>query len=101
MDGGEVYLVNCHISEYKNASMFGHDPLRKRKLLLHRAEVRKLERRIDEKGFTVVPIRVFFNKRGFAKIELGIGRGKHHGDKRQVVKARDTEREMRREISRY
>ncbi len=101
IDGGEVFLINCHISEYKNASYFGHEPLRKRKLLLHRAEIRKLERKVELKGFTLVPLRVYFNARGIAKVELGVGRGKQLHDKRQSVKTRDTEREMRREMSKY
>ena len=101
VEDGQVYLLNCHIAEYKNAAAFGHDPIRKRKLLLHRSEIRKLEKRTDEKGMTVVPIRVFFNERGIVKVELGIGRGKQQRDKREAVKVRDTEREMRREISRY
>jgi len=101
IDGDEVFLVNCNISEYRNAVAFGHNPVRKRKLLLHRSEIRKLARRIDEKGLTVVPIRVFFNDRGIAKLELGIGRGKQSHDKRQAKKARDSDRELRREVSRY
>lgn len=101
VEDGEVYLLNCHIGEYRNAGTFGHEPLRKRKLLLHRAEIRKLEVRIQEKGLTVIPLRVFFSPRGFAKIELGIGRGKQTHDKRHAVKERETEREIRRELSRY
>lgn len=100
-DGGELFLVNCNISEYRNAATFGHNPVRKRKLLLHRAELRKLERRIEEKGMTAVPIRFFFNERGFAKVELGIGRGKQSHDKRQALKERDSDREVRREMSKY
>jgi SsrA-binding protein len=100
VDGKEVFLVNCHISEYKNAS-FGHEPLRKRKLLLHRKEIRKLEKRVGEKGLTLVPLRVFFNARGYAKVEIGIGRGKQQRDKRQAMKTRDTEREIRRQMSKY
>jgi len=98
---GEVFLIGSHISEYKNASHFGHEPKRKRKLLLHRAEIRKLQRRVDEKGLTLIPLRVFFNKRGFAKVDLGICRGKQRHDKRQALKSRDSEREVRREISKY
>ena len=100
VDGKEVFLVNCHISEYKNAS-FGHEPLRKRKLLLHRKEIRKLQKRVAEKGLTLVPLRVFFNARGYAKVELGIGRGKQHRDKRQGLKDRDQKREIDRQMSRY
>jgi SsrA-binding protein len=101
LDGEEVFLVNCHISEYKNAAAFNHEPLRKRKLLLHRAEIRKLEKRVDEKGLTLVPIRIFFNARGIVKVELGICRGKQAHDKRQALKNRDAAREIRREISKY
>ena len=100
VDGKEVFLVNCHISEYKNAS-FGHEPLRKRKLLLHRKEIRKLQKRVAEKGLTLVPLRVFFNARGYAKVEIGIGRGKQHRDKRQALKDRDQKREIERQMSRY
>ncbi len=100
MDAGELYLVNCHISEYKSAATFGHEALRKRKLLLHRAEIKKIEMRIQEKGLTVLPIRVFFNERGLVKIELGIGRGKKHHDKRQATKTKEIDREIRREMSR-
>jgi len=101
VDGDEVYLLNCHIAEYKNAASFGHEPRRKRKLLLHRGEIRKLERRVEEKGCTLVPLRVFFNARGFAKVEIGICKGKQTHDKREAIKSRDVDREMRREISKY
>jgi SsrA-binding protein len=101
VERGEVWLHNCHISEYKAAALFGHEPLRKRKLLLRRAEIRKLERRVDEKGLTVVPLRVFFNQRGFAKVELGVCRGKQEHDKRASLKARDADREIRRELERF
>ena len=99
LDGDELYLVNCHISEYRSAAAFGHEPLRKRKLLLHRAEIKKIEARIQEKGLTVLPIRVFFSDRGIVKIDLGIGRGKKHHDKRQSTKAKEIDREIRREMS--
>lgn len=101
IEDGEVFLVNCHISEYKNSAHFGHEPLRKRKLLLRRAEIRKLERKVELKGYTLVPLRVYFNKRGYAKVELGVCRGKQLHDKRQSLKSRDTEREVQREMSRY
>ena len=101
VEDGEIHLLNCHITEYKNAKAFAHEPKRKRKLLLHKAEIRKIEKRIEEKGLTVVPIRVFFNDRGFAKVELGICRGKQVHDKRAAVKKRETEREIRREMTRY
>lgn len=101
LDGGELYLVACHISEYKNAGAFTHDPVRRRKLLLHKVELRKLARRVEEKGLTIVPLRLFFNERGYAKVELGVGRGKKGHDKRQALKSRETEREIRREMTRH
>ena len=101
VQGGEVFLVGSHISEYKNATHFCHEPKRKRKLLLHRAEIKKLLRRVAEKGHTLVPLRVFFNNRGFAKVDLGICRGKQSHDKRQALKSRDSEREVKREMSKY
>jgi SsrA-binding protein len=101
VEDGQVFLVNCHISEYKNAGAFGHEPLRKRKLLLHRSEIRKLERKVEGKGLTLIPLRVFFNARGIAKVELGVCKGKQVHDKRQTMKAREGEREIRREISKY
>ena len=98
---GEIYLLKCHISEYKNATHFAHEPLRKRKLLLHRREIKKLERKVEAKGYALIPLRVYFNKRGLAKVELGLGRGKKLHDKRATLKDKDSEREVRRELSRY
>lgn len=101
IDDGEVYLVNCHISEYKNAPTFGHEPRRKRKLLLHRREIRKLAKRVEAKGLTLIPLRLYFSTRGYAKVEVGVCRGKQLHDKRAAVRERDSEREIRRELSRY
>ncbi len=100
IDGGEVYLVGCHIPEYRPAGWTNHDPLRKRKLLLHKREIRKLEIRVEEKGLTLVPLRIFFNQRGFAKLELGICKGKKQYDKRETLKAREAERDIRRQMGR-
>ncbi|MGQ9591720.1 MAG: SsrA-binding protein SmpB [Planctomycetota bacterium] len=100
IDRGEVYLVNCHIAEYRNAGPFGHEPRRQRKLLLHRSEIRKLERRVEEKGCTLVPLRVYFNERGVAKVELGVCKGKRLYDKREALKKREVEREIEREAFR-
>lgn len=99
LDGTEIMLVNCHIPEYKAGSWTNHDPRRKRKLLLHKREIRKLRMRIEEKGLTVVPLRVYFNNRGFAKVELGVGRGKKLYDKRQTMKRRDQERDIQRQMA--
>ncbi len=98
---GEVFLLKCHISEYKNATHFTHEPVRQRKLLLHRREITKLQRKVDSKGYTLIPLRVYFNQRGLAKVELGLGRGKKLHDKRAALKDKDSQREVRRELSRY
>ena len=100
LDGHEVFLVGCHIPEYRAGGWTNHDPRRKRKLLLHKREIYKLKVRVEEKGLTIVPLRLYFNNRGYAKVELGVCRGKQRHDKRQTVKARDAEREINREIRR-
>jgi SsrA-binding protein len=92
---GEFYLLNLHISAYENASVDHHDPLRKRKLLLHRREIRRLTARVKEQGLTLVPTKLYFRK-GKAKVELGLGRGKKKYDKRDTIAKRDANRDMER-----
>lgn len=95
---GEVWLVNSHIPEYKQASTHEtYDPARKRKLLLHAEEIRRLTRKVREKGFTVVPLRAFF-KRGNVKLIIALVRGKKEYDKREAIKERDIEREQRQHL---
>lgn len=101
LEGDGVYLLHCHIAEYKNAGSFGHEPLRKRKLLLHRREIQKLVKRVEGKGLTLVPLKLYFNQRGIAKVEIGICRGKQLHDKRHAIKERDTQRDIERESSKY
>lgn len=96
-DGG-IVLVKCHISPYEAANIFNHDPLRVRRLLLHKREIRRLTGKIRERGLTLVPTKVMFNDRGKVKIELGLARGKRQYEKRDVLKKRDTDREIRAEI---
>lgn len=93
---GELFLKSFHISPYAFGTYNNHDPLRDRKLLLNKKELRKIESKLKEKGYTVVPLRVFFNEKGFVKIEIGLGKGKKLHDKRESIKERDTERELRR-----
>lgn len=93
---GEAWLLNAHIPEYHNASMIGHEPLRTRKLLLHRSEIAKVQGQLAEKGLALIPLRLFFTPQGIAKLELGLGRGKKLYDKRRSI----AEREMRREADR-
>ena len=91
-EDGEVYLVNAHISEYKQAGPFGHDPRRPRKLLLHRRQIARLSASVQRDGATLVPLKLYFNDRGIAKLLLGLAVGKRKFDKRQTEKRRDWER---------
>ncbi len=91
---GELFLVGFHISAYDNASHFNHDPIRDRKLLLHKRAIMKLSVRIKERGYTVVPMEVYF-KDGWAKVLLGLGKGKKQYDHRQEIREKDERRELR------
>ena len=93
---GEIFLVNAHIPEYLMANRFNHEPRRVRKVLVRKSEARKLSVAIQREGMTLIPLRVYFNKRGIAKIELGIARGKKLHDKRETEKARDWARDKQR-----
>jgi SsrA-binding protein len=97
---GEVWLKSLHIAEYVNAGYAGHDPVRERKLLLNKREMRKWEQKMREKGFTIVPLAVFINEAGYAKVEIGLGKGKKTHDKRETIKNRDAEKEMKRYLKR-
>jgi SsrA-binding protein len=92
-EGGELFLVNAHIAEYVQAGRNGHSPARPRKLLLHRKEMGRLAGAIQREGMTVVPLRLYFNARGIAKVELGMAKGKKLHDKRETEKKRDWERQ--------
>jgi SsrA-binding protein len=91
--GGEIWLVNANIPEYLQASRFNHAPKRPRKLLLHRRQINKLAAAVDREGMTIVPLKLFFNDKGRAKIEIALGRGKKLHDKREAEKKRSWERE--------
>jgi SsrA-binding protein len=93
---GELWIKSFHISEYSHGTVNNHDPLRERKLLLNSRELKKLQAKIKEKGYTIVPLRLFFNEKNLAKVEIGLGKGKKLHDKRESIKQRDTEREMKR-----
>jgi len=95
---GEVFLVKCHISPYEAANIFNHEPLRDRKLLLHRREIKRLAGKVQERGLTLVPTRVLVSDRGKIKLELALVRGKREYEKREALKKRDTDREIRAEI---
>jgi SsrA-binding protein len=93
---GEMWIKSLHIAEYVNAGYAGHDPIRERKLLLNKKELIKWTNKIKEKGFTIVPLAVFINDNGYAKVEIGLGRGKKLHDKRESIKSREADREMKR-----
>lgn len=95
---GEVFLIKCHISPYEAANIFNHDPLRERKLLLHRREIKRLTGKTQERGLTLIPAKVLINDRGRIKLELALVRGKRQYEKREALKKRDTDREIRAEI---
>ena len=90
---GEIWLINANIPEYLQASRFNHAPKRPRKLLLHKRQILKLAAAVEREGMTIVPLRLFFNERGRAKIDIALGRGKKLHDKRETEKKRDWSRE--------
>lgn len=98
VEKGEIYLYNMHINPYSFAHHMDLPPTRTRKLLLHRSEINKLEGRVQEKGLTLVPLEVYFNKAGMAKLQLGLAKGKLAPDKRADLKKKDLQREARREF---
>ncbi len=95
---GEVWVKNFHISEYSFSSVFNHNPDRPKKLLLHREEIKKLARKVEEKGYTLIPLN-FYLKDGLVKMTLGVCKGKKQFDKRAAIKDRDVQREIQREFS--
>ncbi|HMK26013.1 MAG TPA: SsrA-binding protein SmpB [Chitinophagaceae bacterium] len=96
---GEVWLKSLHIAEYSHGTVNNHDPLRDRKLLLRKREINKIEAKLKEKGYTLVPLRIFFSDKNLAKIEIGLAKGKKLHDKRESIKQKDVEREMKRYLS--
>ena len=97
IENGEVYVYGMHISPYEKGNIFNKDPLRPKKLLMHRAEIRKLQGKIAEKGYTLVPLQVYF-KNSLVKVEIGLARGKKLYDKRAAAAVKDAKREMERAL---
>jgi SsrA-binding protein len=93
---GEIWLKSLHIAEYSHGNLNNHDPVRDRKLLLQKKEIRKIEGKLKEKGYTLVPLRIYFNEKNLVKVEIGLARGKKLHDKRETIKQKDVEREMKR-----
>ena len=98
VEKGEVYLYQLHVSPYTYTHHEDLSPTRTRKLLLHQQEIKRLEGRVQEKGLTLVPLEVFFNKKGIAKVSLALAKGKRGPDRREDLKRRDLEREVRRDF---
>lgn len=97
IERGEIWLISAHISEYTQGNINNHEPTRSRKLLLNRSEIRKLTSKVNEKGLTLIPLRLYF-KNGKVKVELGLAQGKKVYDKRETIAKRDFDREQQRRI---
>lgn len=95
-DKGELYVKSLHISEYAFGTYTNHAPLQERKLLLTKRELRKLETKIKEKGYSIIPLRIFLSEKGLAKMEIGLGKGKKIYDKRNTIKERESDRDVKR-----
>lgn len=98
VENGELFLYNMHISPYEKGNRFNHEPKRPRRLLLHKREIMRLWGKSREKGLTLIPLRVYFNRRGLAKVELALARGKRLYDKRQDLAAKSAQREIERTL---
>jgi SsrA-binding protein len=93
---GELFVKSLHISEYSFGTYTNHEPLQERKLLLNKRELKKLETKIKEKGYSIIPLKIFINEKGLAKMEIGLGKGKKNYDKRETIKERETDRDIKR-----
>lgn len=97
---GEAYLYNVHIAHYEQGNIHNHQEVRPRKLLLHKQEIQTLHSQATQRNWTIIPLRVYINDRGLAKVEIGLARGKQLHDKRETIAKRDSEREIRRALKR-
>jgi SsrA-binding protein len=95
---GEVWIKSLHIAEYSHGNINNHDAMRDRKLLLKKKEIKRIESKLKEKGFTLVPLRIYFNEKALIKIEIGLAKGKKLHDKRDTIRQKDAEREMKRQL---
>ena len=101
IEQGRCWLVGANIAQYDKASIRNHDPMRKKKLLLHKTEIRKIQIKLEQRGFTLVPLRIYFGPRGLAKTELALARGKRQYDKRKTISERMQKRDMDRTMKKY
>lgn len=95
IENGELFLKSLHISEYKQGNIHNHEPLRIRKLLMKKKEIEKLQKKTEEKGLTIIPIKIFFNEKGLAKCDLALARGKKSYDKRDSLKEKDAKKQIK------
>jgi SsrA-binding protein len=98
---GECWLVGTKIAQYQQAGLAGHNPTRKRKLLLHKHEIRKIYTKLEQRGFTLVPLRIYFNNNGIAKVELALARGKRKYDKRRAITEREQKKDVEKRMKKY
>src|SRR5689334_15844643 len=96
MQNGDIWVKNLHINEYKQGSYNNHEPKRQRKLLLNKKELEKIQSKLREKGTTIIPVQLYFNERGYAKLDIAVARGKKLFDKRESIKEKDVRRQMQR-----
>jgi SsrA-binding protein len=101
IEDGQCWLVGATIAQYEQAGIHNHEPTRKRKLLLHKSEIRKLWTKLEQRGFTLVPLRIYFSKRSLAKIELALAHGKRKYDKRKSITEREQKRDVDRDLRKY
>src|SRR5437868_12735148 len=93
---GELFIKSLHIAEYAYGTLYNHEPTQERKLLLTKRELRRLEAKIKEKGYSIIPLRIFMSESGYFKVEIGLGKGKKHYDKRESIKEREHDRDIKR-----
>jgi SsrA-binding protein len=98
---GECWLVGTKIAQYQQTGLAGHNPTRKRKLLLHKQEIRKIYTKLEQRGYTLVPLRIYFNQKGVAKVELALARGKRKYDKRQAIAEREQKKDIDKRMKRF
>jgi len=98
LNKGEAWLKSLHIAEYSHGNINNHEPMRDRKLLLQRREIKKIESKLKEKGYTLIPLRIYFNEKALVKVEIGLAKGKKLHDKRETIRQKDAEREMKRSL---
>jgi len=101
IEGQQCRLVGASIAQYQQSGMYNHEPTRKRKLLLHKTEIRKIKTKLEQRGFTLVPLRIYFNDKGLAKIELALARGKRQYDKRKAITERTQKRDVDRDMKKF